>query len=369
MRIAYISLHWARTLSSGVGKKIHRQIETWKSLGHEARLFMHTEDTLLSNLLSGEKFFYPSQGRIIQREIGRIRAARTMLRAVEHYQPDLIYLRYGIYVYPIHHLATIAPVVEEINTNDIEQHKELGFVYSFYNRATRGILLKSISGLSCVSNELAELSVFRHFKKPTEVIANGIDLNKLTPLDAPNNSLPRIIFIGEHGHSWHGVDKIVTLAKKFPDIKIDVIGYEALPEGVSSLPDNLILHGYLSSQEYLALFALADVAISSLALHRVNLTEASPLKSREYLAYGLPVILAYKDTDLDHLYFDFLLKIPNREDNILTHGKLIRDFAYKMRGKRVEREAIAPSIDTLQKEEQRLAFFEKVIKQIHKKTL
>ena len=102
-------------------------------------------------------------------------------------------------------------------------------------------------------------------------------------------------------------------------------------------------------------------------MHRVNLTEGSPLKSREYLAYGLPMVLAYKDTDLDDLNVEFLLKIPNTEDNILTHGKLIRDFAYKMRGKRVDREIIAPLIDTKVKEEKRLAFFKEILEEEKRK--
>jgi hypothetical protein len=35
MRIAILSLHWPRTLSSGVGKKYNRQINTWRQMGHE----------------------------------------------------------------------------------------------------------------------------------------------------------------------------------------------------------------------------------------------------------------------------------------------------------------------------------------------
>ncbi|OQX62455.1 MAG: hypothetical protein B5M51_06135 [Anaerolinea sp. 4484_236] len=153
----------------------------------------------------------------------------------------------------------------------------------------------------------------------------------------------------------------------FPDLTVDIIGYGELPNK-QPLPGNVILHGYLKSEDYLKIFAIADVAVSSLAPHRKGMDEASSLKSREYLAYGLPTILAYKDTDLDSLDVDFLLKIPNREDNILTHGKLIRDFAYRMRGKRVDREVIAPYIDSKEKERQRLVFFEKIIEQA-KKTL
>lgn len=362
MKIAYISLHWARTFSSGVGKKIHRQIETWKLLGHEVRLFMHSETRRDPNLLPGEKFFYPSQAGITQRELGRVRAAKKMLQAVKKYQPDIIYLRYGIYVYPLHRLASIAPVVEEINTNDIEQHKELGLAYSLYNRLTRGLFLNSVSGLNCVSRELAESPVFTRYKKPTQVIANGIDLAQLQSLAPPVNRLPRLLFLGAPGNSWHGIDKISKLAQLLPDIHIDIIGYKSLPKGLPA-PENLSLHGYLSSQDYFSVLKQADAAISSLAMHRVKLHEASPLKSREYLAYGLPVILAYKDTDLDQLDVDYLLKIPNTENNILTHGKLIRDFAYAMRGKRVNREEIAPYIDSRIKEKKRLAFFQEIIDQ------
>ncbi len=366
MRIAYISLHWARTLSSGVGKKIHRQIEMWKSLGHEARLFMHSEDTRAPNLLAGEKFFYPTHKGIPQRELGRIRAAKEMFSALKHYQPDIIFLRDGMYVYPIHRLADIAPIVEEINTNDLEQHKELGKGYSFYNRLTRDFLHQTVSGLSYVSKELSESLAFKKFQKPANIIANGIDLTEFTPLKAPNNDIPRIIFIGSPGYTWHGVDKIKILAQNFPDLKIDVVGYKnPLPN--KPLPENLFLHGYLSEKKYLSIFATADLAISSLAMHRVNLTEGSPLKSREYLAYGLPIILAYKDTDLDALNVDFLLKIPNTEDNILTHGKLIHDFAYKMRGKRVDRGILAPLIDTKVKEEKRLTFFKEILEEAKRK--
>ncbi len=366
MRIAYISLHWARTLSSGVGKKIDSQVEMWKSLGHEARLFMHSEDTRALNLLAGEKFFYPTHKGILQRELGRIRAAKEMLSALKSYKPDLIYLRYGMYAYPLHRLISIAPVIEEINTNDVEQHKELGFSYASYNRLTRRILFNQVDGICSVSKELVESKDFKVFDKPAKIIANGINFKMNKPFPAPNNPSPKLVFIGTPGYRWHGVDKLVVLAQNNPDLHIDIIGYDVLPS-IQHLPKNLLLHGYLKTEKYLEVFAKADVAISSLAPHRKEMHEASSLKSREYLAYGLPTILAYKDTDLDDLTVDFLLKIPNTEDNILTHGKLIRDFAYKMRGKRVDRKIIAPLIDTKVKEEKRLAFFKEILEEEKRK--
>ena len=329
-------------------------------MGHVARLFMHTARyEPLSDLIEADYFFYHTAGNL-KTELNRIRAMAAMVKAVGAFQPDIIYLRYSIYVFPAHRLMQIAPVIEEINTNDLTQHEELGRLYSLYNRLTRGIFLRRVRGLVTVSRELAESSAFRPYGKPTRVIANGWDLNGFPQLPAPVNETPRLVFIGNPGYAWHGVDKLVTLARLVPEVRVDIIGYREL-SGYGPLPANMTLHGYLNVDEYRNVLASADAAISSLALHRVQLEEASPLKSRECLAFGLPLVVAYADTDLDHMDCDFLLKIPNREDNVETHAQAIREFAYRMRGRRAERAILKTCIDTTQKESQRLAFFEEIL--------
>jgi hypothetical protein len=359
MRIAYISLHWPRTGNSGVGKKIQTQITAWRALGHEARLFMHTTwHEPQTELIEADYFFYVGAGKI-KTELKRIAAAQRMIAAVRNFQPDIIFLRYGIYVYPAHRLMDIAPVVEEINTNDLTQHEELGGVYSSYNRLTRGIFLRRVSGLVTVSRELAVSSAFAPYRKPTRVIANGVDLNRIEQLPAPSNEIPRLVFMGNPGYPWHGVDKLVHLARLVPDVHLDIVGYSELPE-FAPLPENITLHGYLPMEEYRKVLASADAAVSSLALHRVHLEEASPLKSRECLAFGLPLVVAYIDTDLNDIDCDFLLKIPNKEDNIQSHARQIRDFAYKMRGQRVSRDQII-KLDSASKEMDRLSFFMQIL--------
>jgi hypothetical protein len=60
---------------------------------------------------------------------------------------------------------------------------------------------------------------------------------------------------------------------------------------------------------------------------------------------------------------DFLLKIPNKEDNIQTHGEAIRGFAYRMRGRRADHDILLRRIDSHHKEEMRLSFFEEILQQ------
>ncbi len=362
MRIAYVSMHWPRTRNSGVGKKIQAQVAAWVSMGHEARLFMHTSNyEPQSDLIDADYSFYSVPGKI-KTEVNRINAMARMVMALRAYHPDIIYLRYGIYVYPAHYLMDIAPVIEEINTNDLTQHEGLGGVYSLYNRLTRGIFLRRINGLIAVSHELKNSPAFASYRKPTSVIANGVDLNNFEQLPAPKNKIPRLVFIGNPGYPWHGVDKLVALARLIPDIQVDIVGYDQLMD-FEPLPGNISLHGYLGMEGYRAVLAKADAAISSIALHRVQLEEASPLKSRECLAFGLPLIIAYTDTDLGEAEYEFLLKIPNREDNIQTHAHVIRDFLYHIRGRRALREKIF-NLDLKRKEQDRVEFFEKILREV-----
>ena len=363
MRIAYISLHWPRLRSSGVGKKIYRQINAWQDLGYTPRFFMHTTRyDPVRELVPGEIFAFRLRDGIVGKlrgELDRMTAAQELVHAVKDFSPDIIYLRYGIYVYPIHRLAGLAPVVQEVTTNDLAQHKRLGRLYNTYNRLTRGIILKRTRGLVCLSRELANSSGIAAYQKPIKVIGDGIDLVHTQPLEAPNNDRPHLVFIGSPDAPWQGVDKLVLLANLIPDLSIHVIGYDRL-DGFAVLPENLNLHGYLETDQYKKILAQMDLAISSLALHRIGMNESSPLKTRECLAYGLPTILPYVDTDLHDLDSDFLLKIPNTEDNVRTHADSIRDFAYRMRGLRADREILVPRIDSRYKELARLSFFDKI---------
>ena len=86
--------------------------------------------------------------------------------------------------------------------------------------------------------------------------------------------------------------------------------------------------------------------------------EASALKTREYLACGIPLILAHDDTDLMDAEFDFILKIKNSEENVKNNIDKIRNFIYQARGLRADRNAVAMRIDSGRKEQQRLRFME-----------
>jgi hypothetical protein len=116
------------------------------------------------------------------------------------------------------------------------------------------------------------------------------------------------------------------------------------------------VHPPLSRKEFEPLLARADAAIGTLALHRKAMQEACPLKVREYLAHGLPVVIAYEDTDFVGEDTWFLLRLPNEESNVDHHAADVRAFVERVRGRRVARSEVDGRIGSEAKERRRLAF-------------
>ena len=361
MRIAYISLHWPRQKTSSIGKKISAQTQQWRKLGHTTQFFSHmhsVEDN--GSLIHGKYFTYEIDNQTLKTEFGRINAIKKLISAVKTFTPDVIYLRWGMYVHPAKQILDIAPTVVEINTNDIEEHGLLNWGLSLYNRLTRSIFLGKSRAHVFMTGELAINPIFSKFNRPYRVIANGIDLIKTPFYEAPNNQQPRLIFIGTPGMPWHGVDKLINFGENNSDIQISIVGISR-DSILKNVPENVKFHGYKTGQDFEDLLKSADAAIGSMSLHVNHMNEAAPLKIRDCVARGIPRILPYKDTDLHDLNCSEILNIPNNPHNLMTNNEIIREFIFAMRGKRIARDVVYNRLDLSIKEKARIEFFQSIL--------
>jgi hypothetical protein len=153
---------------------------------------------------------------------------------------------------------------------------------------------------------------------------------------------------------------MLKLAELNPNWDFDLVGPDR-SNVHDAAPANVNAHGYLSRADYEPLLANADVALGTLALRRNTMTEACPLKLREYLAYGIPTIIAYRDTDFPEPQ-PFLLNLPNTEGTIEAHLEAVRAFVTRARGTRIPRSAIG-QLDIREKEGRRLSFLESLSRQ------
>lgn len=349
MRVAYI-VGWPYGQDSGPYKKIVAQAELWAQHGAEVALFVLTEAPY------GEEWRrVPGAAEVIERSRSPFKLAgqkERLVGAALRWRPTVLYHRYSLPYPGLLRAARRVPLVVEINTDDRREYDLLSPAKGLLNRALRGSLLANAAGLVFVTSELATSPGFAKFSKPSVVIANGIRLESIPPQDAPANPTPNLAFLGQPGCPWHGVDKVLALARARPQWRFDLVGPG--PSDVPQRSANVTAHGRMTAGDYQAVLRRADVGIGSLAMHRNGLQEASTLKVREYLASGIPVILAYDDTDFPGDE-PFLLRLANREDNIDDALDVIDEFVQKWRGRRVPREAIV-HLDVTEKEKRRLEF-------------
>lgn len=365
MRIAYVAV--GVNLELGVGRKLLQQMHVWEEEGHQGRLFLQGHEPLEGTLRPPER---PHVEVVVDRPVRggfvgvldvvrRASLLRRLVRRVRSWKPDVVYLRFGMSHPSLYALARQVPTVAEINSDDLAEFAiRLPRHRIVYHTLTRGALLRSVRGMAFVTGELEQLESFRRYGKPSFVAGNGLDLAEVEPLPPSRqrgSAAPTLFFLGSAGLPWHGVEKIVELAKRMPDWTFDMVGYRP-SDFDGRLPGNVNCHGPQPVAEYRRIAARADVALGTLALHRKNMEEASPLKVREYLAMGLPTIIGYRDTDFPH-GTDFLLRLPNREDNVMSNLPEIRAFVERMAGRRVAREEIA-HLDVRRKERERLVFLE-----------
>lgn len=365
MKIAYIIDFDINKYSTSVYNKIVKKIRNWELLGNEIHLLVVSNNTiheLLPRVINIIVFERPSLNWLrfssLKTYIGRNKAFGKMKAYLCKLKPDVIYYRPNFMWYPqLSQCLSFAPYVIEINSIDDEEGKlhyspnGIRYKIFYYGRKK---LMNSSKGIIALTNEIA--LHLTPYKKPTKVIANGYDTGDAM-VHKSNRSVtnirPQVIFIGTPDQPWQGFEEFAYMANCIPESDFHLIGPSSIQ---TPCPDNLKIYGYLASNEIEAIYSIADIGVGTLSLYVKNMQEACPLKVREYIAHGLPVVLGYADTDLEGQ--DFVLNIGCYKDNVEKNIYAIKEFINKYHDKSVPKEIAQKLIDNKQKEKARLVFIE-----------
>lgn len=186
------------------------------------------------------------------------------------------------------------------------------------------LVLKNVLGGITVTNEISDFEISRYPGYKTFVLPNCIDQSDWPDL----NSLERTFFQPHHQKwvmvignlsEWHGLKRLFQiLEQQLPKeigVQIDLIGIDDLKKFAIRPHPQIQIRclGKMKSSALQKQLLEYDLAIGSLSLHQIGLSEASPLKVREYWRCGLPVLLAYQDSAcLENKVLDnFNITIPN----------------------------------------------------------
>ena len=155
------------------------------------------------------------------------------------------------------------------------------------------------------------------------------------------------------GATWHGIDRLIHSLENYKGekrITIDVIGSISSTDlkmiNESNVKNHINLIPSVTSFDLNTILNHYHIGIGTLAVYKLSLIEATPLKTREYFARGFPILIGYKDTDIvNHTEFQTYCYEVTNDDTLIDmenvfefvkhiyvdnyHPQKIRELAFK----------------------------------------
>ncbi|WP_165840044.1 glycosyltransferase family protein [Motiliproteus coralliicola] len=299
------------------------QVDFWRQKGHVVEIFCTN--------FSGNKSDY---GFKCYSDFGRFFIRRDIVKDLSSFGPDIVYFRYSAFGFTLLKILSQYKCIGEANTFEVEEfwglfkkYKRIKFFLLWLaNKYLRPIIILKSKGLVTVTHQMAIADSNKLYNKHVIGIPNGINTTKYKTLKRPStDSSTQLFFMGSPNQPWHGVDLIEALAKELPHIEFHIVGLEG--EGLN----NVHYHGYLKSDKYMKLLENCHICIGSLALFRNGMDEGSPLKVREYIALGFPVVVGYEDTSIidSGMNYSWFKKVDFKGDSLAHIAKELDVFCSK----------------------------------------
>lgn len=308
------------SLDIGVSKKILGEINAFKNIGNSI------DYVRLKN-----KDIYINDEKL-RSTITRYFACKDIYKGLKNINLnyDFAYLRYcrGNYnfyrIVKLLHKNNIKIIVEiptypyrsEINTRSVT-----GIIDLALDKLIAPFLHKYVYRISVTSDDKDIFSI------KTIGINNGIEIDRFKLVNYSNRNRDKINLVGIGNLAkWHGYDRVIeglneyykanaNLCKK--EVDFYIIGEGNEKNNLQELTEKYDLSKYVhflgakNGEELDNIFNDMDIGVSSLALFRAG-GGHDPIKSKEFLARGIPVILGYEDRLID-MNLPYVFKIE--EDN------------------------------------------------------
>lgn len=358
MKIVYVVPLWGSSMEEGIIRKVLYQKKALEGLGCEVNLITFYDSYNVYGCTINDSGI---------KKINRYYTAyKKLIDAVQYKKPDYIYVRDVMWYFNLYSkLSRLAPTFIEIQTDVLSESKLINkkryIIENLYKRS----YIRNVSGKVCITGEIAEIES-RYNSKPFIILGNGIDRDEIVFIPKKDtNNLINLFFIGSPGMPWQGIDRLISSYKKAPNrekFKLHIVGYA----DIYKMNDkNLIFYGFIKdNNEINKIISEADIGIGGLSLYYKKMNQAAPLKIRNYLSKGLPVVISHEDTDINE-DLPFVLRVLN--DNSTIDFIKLEEFYYKVREIRRNGETVKYSIENLtwdKKMKKLLGFMENTVKKL-----
>ena len=324
MKILYYTCRDMTETSSGINKKIFSQAKALEKLGCEVDLVYRINDCemMLKNS-EGEKIIASKLKRPYK--IAASKAVREFIKGKIYAG---VYIRYP---YMDNQFYILLKELKKKNTKIIVEIP----TYPYDEELKDGLENRIVLFLDKMYRESMHLFVDRIvifsrenniYNIPTIKTSNGVDYDTIRmrcPKD--NGNEIHLIAVAEVA-KWHGYERLYKglgeYYKNGGDRKVvmHLVGdgpmmkeYKQIVQEYG-IEEYCIFHGRKHGEELDEIYDTCNIGIEVLAAFRKNIKVSSSLKSREYMAKGLPFVLA-GELDLFNEK-NFICKVPSDETNI-----------------------------------------------------
>lgn len=305
--------------AEGIKKKILLQVKAMENLGCEVDLIYILKDGIYLNNVKKINFrnFKISYYLLLFKNLEKILKGKTY---------NLIYTRRFIHF----NYMGFFKFLKNFNAKKIVEVPTYPFEGEAKNFKLK--IAKFLEKYYFKKNQL-RIDFVTYFGEPTEKIwniqaielQNGINVEEIK-INIKNQNNEEIRFIGVAGlYDWHGYDRLIKSIYNCQNknIKFDIVG-EGEPTltnlkklvKILKLEEQVKFHGYKAGEELDEIYKNASIGVDSLARHRSGNVYNSSLKSKEYIARGLPIIKSHHDKMLDNKEFVYEIESNNSEFNL-----------------------------------------------------
>lgn len=326
MKLLYLSTwDFSNGESDGVCKKILAQIGVFENSGYQVD-FIYIKDGLI---------VYREDG--ISREVGKVGNIKKTVAYLKiyHYiknkKYDWIYNRYGMmdtfYFRVLKRLYfNGARIMIEIPSYPYQGERAKGFLYYLMFKWDEwyGKKLKDIVEIILTYSKHTEI-----FGIPTMQIMNGIEVDKVRPIEGGakyDETIDLLVVANMQKH--HGCERLLYGLKNYylnggkRKILCHFVGegvekafYESIVKD-EGLQNSVIFYGAKAGEELEQIYEKVDIGICSLGCYKKNAFISSELKSREYLAKGLPIVTGVTIDLFEENKGEYYLEFENNSKNL-----------------------------------------------------
>lgn len=339
----------------GITRKVYEQIEAFKNLGFDVTYSAYLEDGVAIFNTDGEivrKEHYFTNNLKIQHIIRR----KLLIKLCIDYfktlslQFDIVYLRYhffdGSYIKLLKEAKKRSAFVVVESHSKPSKEKKISLMSYIYLKDS----VWSKMAHRYVDLVAAMYNTDRAWGIRAIEFENGINIEKIkihNPIKREVDKKEIHMISVAYESRVHGIDRVIRGINDYRkqggewEFVIHLVG-EYLPSTKKLLErlenNEYILYGPLSGEKLDEVYDKVDIGIGSLGNHRNNSFYGSALKTKEYLAKGIPFIYGWREKILDDSYpyavrFDLNEEPINMNEVVDFYSKInsISDLQLKIR--------------------------------------